>query len=83
VAEKLRRAVAAAAMPGPDGQAPLSVTISIGVATLAVDAEDVAGLIERRTAPSTRPSASPGSRRHRASPPARQRMTHRACAAGM
>src|SRR5882724_1833968 len=47
VAEKLRRAVAAAPMPGPDGQTPLSVTISIGVATLAIDAEDVAVLIDK------------------------------------
>ena len=47
VAEKLRRAVGAASMPGPDGQAPLSVTISLGVATLVVDAEDVAGLIDK------------------------------------
>jgi diguanylate cyclase (GGDEF)-like protein len=47
VAEKLRRAVASASMPGPDGHAPLSVTISVGVATLGIDAEDVAGLIEK------------------------------------
>jgi diguanylate cyclase (GGDEF)-like protein len=47
VAEKLRRAVAAASMPGPEGHSPLSVTISVGVATLGIDAEDVAGLIEK------------------------------------
>ena len=47
VAEKLRRAVAAATLPGPEGGAPLSVTISIGVATLAIDAEDIASLIEK------------------------------------
>ncbi|MCA1826984.1 MAG: diguanylate cyclase [Myxococcales bacterium] len=47
VAEKLRRAVAAAKLPGPDGGGPLSVTISIGVATLGIDADDVAGLIEK------------------------------------
>jgi diguanylate cyclase (GGDEF)-like protein len=47
VAEKLRRAVAAASMPGPEGQPALSVTISAGVATLGTDAQDVAGLIEK------------------------------------
>jgi diguanylate cyclase (GGDEF)-like protein len=47
VAEKLRRAVAAASMPGPEGHGPLSVTISVGVATLGIDAEDVAGLVEK------------------------------------
>jgi len=47
VAEKLRRAVAAAKLPGPDGGGPLQVTISIGVATLGIDADDVAGLIEK------------------------------------
>jgi len=50
VAEKLRRAVAAASMPGPENHAPLSVTISVGVATLGVDAEDVPGLIEKADA---------------------------------
>src|SRR5204863_293574 len=34
VAEKLRRAVAATTVPGPEGHPPLSVTISVGVATL-------------------------------------------------
>src|SRR5882672_9047542 len=47
VAEKLRRAVAATALPGPEGSTPLRVTISIGVAALGVDAEDVPGLIEK------------------------------------
>jgi diguanylate cyclase (GGDEF)-like protein len=47
VAEKLRRAVAATAVPGPEGHPPLSVTISVGVATLGVDAQDIAGLIEK------------------------------------
>ncbi len=50
VAEKLRRAVAATTVPGPDGHAPLSVTISIGVATIGVDAHDIAGLIEKADA---------------------------------
>jgi len=47
VAEKLRRIVAGTALPGPDGQDSLSVTISVGVATIGVDAEDVPGLIEK------------------------------------
>jgi diguanylate cyclase (GGDEF)-like protein len=47
VAEKLRHAVAATALPGPEGHPPLSVTISVGVATLGVDAQDIAGLIEK------------------------------------
>ena len=47
VAEKLRRSVAAAKLPGPEGGGPLTVTISIGVATLGIDADDVAGLIEK------------------------------------
>jgi len=47
VAEKLRRAVAATTVPGPDSQSALSVTISIGVATLGVDAHDIAALIEK------------------------------------
>src|SRR5262249_14980122 len=47
VAEKLRRLVANTSVPGPEGHDPLSVTISIGVATLGVDAEEVAGLIEK------------------------------------
>ena len=49
-AEKLRRAVAAAPLPGPEGGQPLTVTISIGVATLGVDADDVAALIEKADA---------------------------------
>jgi len=47
VAEKLRHAVAATALPGPEGHPPLSVTISVGVATLGTDAQDIAGLIEK------------------------------------
>ncbi len=47
VAEKLRRIVAATSIPGPEGQDSLSVTISVGVATIGVDAEDVPGLIEK------------------------------------
>src|SRR5438067_267586 len=47
VAEKLRLAVAAASMPGPEGHPALSVTISAGVATLGTDAQDAAGLIEQ------------------------------------
>jgi diguanylate cyclase (GGDEF)-like protein len=47
VAEKLRRAVAATTVPGPDGHPLLSVTISVGVATLGTDAQDVAGLIDK------------------------------------
>ena len=47
VAEKLRRVVANASVPGPEGHEPLKVTISIGVATLGVDAEDIAGLIDK------------------------------------
>src|SRR5258705_1976242 len=47
VAEKLRPIVAATSIPGPAGQASLSVTISVGVATIGVDAEDVPGLIEK------------------------------------
>jgi diguanylate cyclase (GGDEF)-like protein len=47
VAEKLRRGVAKTSVPGPEGQGPLSVTISIGVATVGVDADDVAALIEK------------------------------------
>src|SRR5207244_7872298 len=46
VAEKLRRAVAAAKLPGPEGGGPLTGTSSTGVATLGIDADDVAGLIE-------------------------------------
>ena len=48
VAEKLRHAVAAATLPGPEGQPPLSVTISVGVATLGERTrQDIAGLIEK------------------------------------
>jgi diguanylate cyclase (GGDEF)-like protein len=47
VAEKLRRSVGAAALPSPEGVGPLRVTISLGVATLGIDADDVAGLIEK------------------------------------
>ena len=47
VAEKLRRAVAATTVPGPEGYPALSVTISVGVATLDTDAQDVAGLIDK------------------------------------
>ncbi len=50
VAEKLRRAVGAAPLPGPEGGEPLAVTISVGVATLGVDANDVGGLIEKADA---------------------------------
>ena len=45
VAEKLRHAVGAARLPGPEG--PLTVTISIGVSTLGIDSDDIAGLIEK------------------------------------
>ena len=47
VAEKLRRAVAAAPISGGHGQAPVRITISIGVASYGVDASDVAGLVEK------------------------------------
>lgn len=47
VAEKLRRSVAATTLPGPEGGAPLNITISIGVASLGIDSDDVAGLIEK------------------------------------
>ena len=50
VAEKLRRAVAASALPGPDGGGPLRVTISVGVATLGIDADDIAALVEKADA---------------------------------
>jgi diguanylate cyclase (GGDEF)-like protein len=50
VAEKLRRVVAAAPLPGPEGSAPLTVTISVGIATLGVDASDVGGLIDKADA---------------------------------
>ena len=47
VAEKLRRSVSSTPLPGPEGGEPLTVTVSIGVATLGVDAEDVPGLLEK------------------------------------
>ncbi|MGE5049420.1 MAG: GGDEF domain-containing protein, partial [Deltaproteobacteria bacterium] len=50
VAEKLRRAVAAAELPGPQGQPPLGITSSFGAATLRVDADDAAGLMDRADA---------------------------------
>jgi diguanylate cyclase (GGDEF)-like protein len=50
VAEKLRRAVAAASLPGPAADVPLSVTISIGVASLGSDAVDAQGLVEKADA---------------------------------
>ncbi|HEY5678388.1 MAG TPA: sensor domain-containing diguanylate cyclase, partial [Myxococcales bacterium] len=50
VAEKLRRAVAAAELPGPQGQPPLRITSSAGVATLGADAHDAATLMERADA---------------------------------
>ncbi|HEY6911224.1 MAG TPA: diguanylate cyclase [Myxococcales bacterium] len=50
VAEKLRRAVAAAELPGPQGQPPLFITSSAGVATLRVDADDAPGLMDRADA---------------------------------
>jgi diguanylate cyclase (GGDEF)-like protein len=50
VAEKLRRSAAAAAIPGPEGGAPLHVTISAGVATLGTDADDSTALLEKADA---------------------------------
>ena len=47
VAEKLRRAVGSALLPAPEGHAPLHVTISAGVASLGIDADDVSGLVEK------------------------------------
>lgn len=47
VAEKLRRSVAAAALPGAPGQPALHQTISVGVAAFGVDATDVTSLLER------------------------------------
>ena len=47
VAEKLRRAVGAALLPAPEGHAALHVTISAGVASLGIDADDVSGLVEK------------------------------------
>ena len=47
VGEKLRRAVASAVMPGSDRMKPLSVTISIGVASYGDEATDIASLIEK------------------------------------
>ena len=50
VAEKLRRAIAAAPLPGPQGEGPLRVTISVGVASLGIDADDIGGLVEKADA---------------------------------
>jgi diguanylate cyclase (GGDEF)-like protein len=50
VAEKLRRAVAAAVLPGPQKEPQLSITVSVGVASLATDAIDAKGLVERADA---------------------------------
>jgi diguanylate cyclase (GGDEF)-like protein len=50
VADKLRRAVGAASLPGPANEAALSVTISIGVASLGTDAVDAQGLVEKADA---------------------------------
>ncbi len=50
VAEKLRRSIAAAALPGPEGGTALHVTISVGVATLGIDADDAASLLEKADA---------------------------------
>ena len=50
VAEKLRRAISAATLPGPDGGGILKVTISVGVATLGIDADDIAALVEKADA---------------------------------
>lgn len=47
VAEKLRRAVFAAPLPGPEGKGPLHSTVSVGVATLGVDANDVTSLLAK------------------------------------
>lgn len=47
VAEKLRRAVAAAPLPGSPGQPPLRITISVGVSSYGTDASEVAGLIDK------------------------------------
>ena len=46
VADKLRRAVSAARMPSSD----VAVTISVGVATLGIDADDVPGLVDKADA---------------------------------
>ena len=50
VADKLRRSIASMAMPGPEGGAPLHVTISVGVSSLGADADDVNGLVEKADA---------------------------------
>jgi diguanylate cyclase (GGDEF)-like protein len=42
--------VSSTPLPGPEGGEPLTVTVSIGVATLGVDAEDVPGLLEKADA---------------------------------
>ncbi|HEY2029533.1 MAG TPA: diguanylate cyclase [Myxococcales bacterium] len=49
VAEKLRRAVAGAALPGPQNTT-LSVTVSVGVSALGIDALDAKGLVEKADA---------------------------------
>ena len=46
VAEKLRRSVAQAPLPGASGQPPIQLTISIGVASHGSDASEVSQLIE-------------------------------------
>jgi diguanylate cyclase (GGDEF)-like protein len=45
VAEKLRRTVAFATLHAPEGAPPLRSTISVGIATLGVDAHDVESLL--------------------------------------
>jgi diguanylate cyclase (GGDEF)-like protein len=45
VAEKLRRTVSFATLHAPDGAPPLRSTISVGMATLGVDAHDVESLL--------------------------------------
>jgi diguanylate cyclase (GGDEF)-like protein len=50
VAEKLRRAVGAATLPGPHKDETLSVTVSVGVASLPADAIDAKGLVEKADA---------------------------------
>ena len=46
VIERLRRSVAAAAIPARDGGPPLRVTVSVGVAALSASRRDLAGLLE-------------------------------------
>jgi diguanylate cyclase (GGDEF)-like protein len=50
VADKLRRSVAAAPLAGPEGGPPLHVTISVGVASLGTDADEVQSLVEKADA---------------------------------